>query len=136
MMRRLFQPMMKHRSQAIKTPGGFIAGGFHPAVPLSMPGANYNFVTPVSPSDPLPGQLMIADGNTGVIRLNYVDADAIDREAGIRSMHRFDLLSFGGATWQVSGNVSYYATYALISVIQTAGPTPADALYFVTVVRP
>jgi hypothetical protein len=138
MMRRLFQPMMKHRSLAIKTPGGFVAGGRRPAREIpAFVGAQYDFLTPPVPGELLEGQIMLPEGNQGAMRVHCFDVDGTDFSRVIKALTFLDEISFGGATWYISSiSISEYDTYCIFPVILKSGSIPVDARYDVTVRRP
>ena len=136
-LRRVFAPNLRHHVAAIRTGFGWVWGGLRPQRAIPTNDANYNFVTPVTSSDPLSGQILLADGNTGAMWISYTGASGTDYEDAIRALVRFDRIAFGGATWEVSSNTAnFYDTYRIVSVSLITGPVPADALYAVTLSRP
>lgn len=138
MKRQVFRPMMKHDSMAVRVPGGFVMGGRAPVQPLPpVVGALYDFVTPPTPGEVLPGQIMLPEGNQGAMRISYVDSFANDHTELLKAMTFLDEISFGGATWFISNiNISEYDTYSIFPVVLKTGSIPADAQYAVTVARP
>jgi hypothetical protein len=100
-------------------------------------GALYDFVTPPTPGEVLPGQIMLPEGNQGAMRVHFVDADSTDFAQVIQALTFLDEISFGGATWSISSlAISEYVDYRIFPVVLKTGSIPADAQYAVTVARP
>jgi hypothetical protein len=138
MIRRAFQPMMLHRSLAARTSGGFVVGGRRPrlVIPPSV-GLDYNFLTPETPGDTLPGQIILPTGNQGAMRVHFIDADSTDFARVIQALTFLDEISFGGATWYIASlNISEYVDYRIFPVALKTGTIPVAGPYAVTVRRP
>ena len=130
--------MLLHRSLATAVPGGFVAGGRPPrrVIPPAA-GLDYNFLTPVSPGEILPGQIILPTGNPGAMRVHFVDADSTDFALVIQALTFLDEITFGGATWYISSlSISEYVDYRIFPVVLKTGTIPVAGLYAVTVRRP
>jgi hypothetical protein len=138
MLRKVHQPMLRHRSLATAVPGGFVVGGRRPhrTIPPAA-GMDYNFLTPANPGTILPGQIILPTGNQGAMRVHFVDADSTNFAPVIQALTFLDEISFGGATWSISSlNINEYADYCIFPVVLKAGTIPVAGLYAVTVRRP
>jgi len=105
----------------------------------------YNYLTPQNIGVPASGAISHGRNNPDVMRVNYIDNDAIDRTTFLQSMNQGDIIEGGGVQWSVITNTDQgtYAQFVIAPAItgnagtgifrfETVAPDIIDVQYDLT----